>query len=318
MTDAGQRDVSRTAAWLLLAVILAWALLWRVMFFYGWAASDDAAYHQCAVQFNAGETFHDTKGAVLDSRVARVSFNLAVAGWIRVFGESERALCSLDVVCGVAVVGLLYWLGAMVISRRVGLWAALLYSVYPIDLIYSGILFPDHFGLVFMLLTIGSYFKALTSRTRVGWAWIALGGVSLAIAVSAKETALVLGLLLPLVGLCRCRGRQFCIGAAISFVGFLVFLLEFPVQHAATGDWLYRLHASQAVFGPGGMGYREWASTRPFYYPVKLTLRHDLSGMFGWLLMAGGLWGLMRWRRYSFVIVWSLAVWVFLEFGSSR
>jgi len=312
-----KHGVSRRAAWLLLLLILAWSVLWRVVFFHGWASSDDGCYHMCATQLRMGQQYHDSEGPMLDNRSARVSFVAATSLWMALFGGSERAVCSLDVVAGVAGILALYWVASIVAGRRAALWATLLYSVHPVDLVFNGMLFPDHFALAGMLLTMGCYFKGLTSRSYARWFWMLLGGAGLAAAVSAKETALVLGLILPLAGFCRCRLRQLGIGAAISLIGLFVFMAELPVHKATTGDWLYRLHSAQASFAPGGISHQTWSPSRYFFYPATLAVRQDVSGIFGWLLIAALLWAIARWRRYSFVVAWTLAVWLFLELAPS-
>ncbi|MHC4064024.1 MAG: glycosyltransferase family 39 protein, partial [Planctomycetota bacterium] len=312
-----RRDLSGRAVLPLLLVILAWSALWRVAFIQGWAASDDAVYAMCALQLNSGERFNEYGRPLVDNRAVRVSYIAAAAAWMGLFGRSEAAVCSLDVVSGVMGVAALYWVASLIAGRRVALWAALLKSSYPPDLIYDGIVFPDHFGLLWMLLVLGAFLKALTSRNPRRWLWIVLGGVALAVAVSARETAVIVGAVLVLVGVCARRWRRARIGLAICGVGLLVFMLEFPVLRAATGDWLYRLHAAAQSFGEGGMHVQRWRWAKALFYPATLMLRQDLVSIYGWLLIGGFRWALVNRRRYGLVLIWTIAVWLFLEYGST-
>lgn len=60
---------------------------------------------------------------------------LLLQAWITLFGASEVAGRSFSVLCGVATVGLVCWMGRMLFEERTGLWAAYLTALSP-PLIY--------------------------------------------------------------------------------------------------------------------------------------------------------------------------------------
>ena len=62
---------------------------------------------------------------------------LLLQAWVRVFGSSEAAARSFSVLCGVATVGLVCWLGRLLFDERTGLWAAYLTALSPPLVYYS-------------------------------------------------------------------------------------------------------------------------------------------------------------------------------------
>ncbi|MBX6314259.1 MAG: glycosyltransferase family 39 protein [Isosphaeraceae bacterium] len=62
---------------------------------------------------------------------------LLLQGWIAVFGTSESAARALSAACGVATVALVYLLGRQTYGGTVGLWAAWLIAISPIDVYHA-------------------------------------------------------------------------------------------------------------------------------------------------------------------------------------
>ena len=62
---------------------------------------------------------------------------LLLQGWIRLVGNSETGARSLSVLCGVATIGLVFWISQMLFETRTGLWAAYLAALSPPLVYYS-------------------------------------------------------------------------------------------------------------------------------------------------------------------------------------
>jgi uncharacterized membrane protein len=62
---------------------------------------------------------------------------LLLQGWVRLFGTSEAAGRAFSVLCGVATVGLVWWIGRLVFDGQTGLWAAWLAALSPPLVSYS-------------------------------------------------------------------------------------------------------------------------------------------------------------------------------------
>jgi uncharacterized membrane protein len=62
---------------------------------------------------------------------------LLLQAWTGLFGTSEASARSLSVVCGVATVGLVWWIGRLAFDPRTGLWGAWLAAISPPLVYYS-------------------------------------------------------------------------------------------------------------------------------------------------------------------------------------
>jgi uncharacterized membrane protein len=62
---------------------------------------------------------------------------LLLQAWIKLFGGSEAAARALSALCGIATVGLVFWIGQQSFGRVAGLWAASLVAVSPPLVYYS-------------------------------------------------------------------------------------------------------------------------------------------------------------------------------------
>jgi mannosyltransferase len=62
---------------------------------------------------------------------------LLLQTWLRLFGSSEAAGRAFSVLCGIATVGLVFWIGRMVFEAKAGLWAAYLAALSPPLVYYS-------------------------------------------------------------------------------------------------------------------------------------------------------------------------------------
>ncbi len=64
-------------------------------------------------------------------------YNIILAGWIRIFGISETAIRSLSVIFGSVCILLVYFIGKLMFSRKVGLVSAAMLALSPIQVYFS-------------------------------------------------------------------------------------------------------------------------------------------------------------------------------------
>ncbi len=62
---------------------------------------------------------------------------LLLQGWIHLFGATEAGARALSVACGVATVGLVWWIGRLAFDEPTGLWAVWLAALCPPMVYYS-------------------------------------------------------------------------------------------------------------------------------------------------------------------------------------
>lgn len=157
-----------------LALILLLALLVRLATFNGAFGSDDLTYFARAVQLARGEwTSSSYNGAM------RYGFNLPAAGFIALFGESPFAANLWPLACSLIEIGSVFIFASTTMSRRAGIFAALLLATAPLHMAVATRIHAD--SVVSMFIT-GSfvllYFGALHRRPLLLFAaGLSIGGI---------------------------------------------------------------------------------------------------------------------------------------------
>jgi 4-amino-4-deoxy-L-arabinose transferase-like glycosyltransferase len=299
---------------MLLVLLLGWSAVWGVALAHGPAASDDTIYLIATERLAAGQP-----PGFADHRVARASWMVVLAATQHLLGPHIWAFCYLDVAFGVACVAAVYWLGARLIDRRSGLWAALLFSSFPPALRYNGIVFPDKFGLLLALVATGVFLVGLESQGARRWVWACLAGVLFAAAISARELPLiVLGAACVFaVYQAKPRTRGLALAGVTLAAALLAFCGEYVFHAWWTQDALYRHQASQASFDDGGIHVVPFSWKSLLFYPVTLLLGWQQTGVFGWLLLAGLVFALRVRGPLMLPVLWVVLLGLFLTFGST-
>jgi len=134
-TQASHERAARVRTWrsqVFVAVLLALAVVLR--------ATNLTAQSLWADEGNSVRVTERPLYLVIEAARADVhppGYYVLLWGWVRAFGQSETSVRALSVVVGVALVGLIYLLGADVWSARVGWLAAFCAAVSPLQVQYS-------------------------------------------------------------------------------------------------------------------------------------------------------------------------------------
>ena len=145
-------------------------------------------------------------------------FTFMVAALYRVFGVHEWLARVLNLFFYAGTTILLYRLTRAVFNRRTALFAAGFYSFLPLSYSVSHNFQPDTFMVLCTLAGI-YYFWRWTEET--DWKWLAISGLSLAIAVLIKPFCLYAGV--PLIYLCwRKFGGRFLVNPVLWVFAVLV------------------------------------------------------------------------------------------------
>lgn len=298
-----------------LIIVVLLAMVIRVVFFVGPVASDDSRYMNAAQMVANGVAPQS-----LDHAFVRAAFIVWLAAWIR-FGGGVWALCISDLMLGIALVWAIYWLGVKLADRRTALAAAFLWALFPLELLISGMVAPDHLALLFALISAGLAYDGLLAPKGKGLSKLIGAGAGVGLAVSAKETYILLPIIFGLWALWRIRplGSTIPKLAVIGFIALAIFGLEYPFFHAWTGDWLYKHKSLAAVYGDGGrwQGGPVSGVKGLVYYPAQMLFNPSTFGLFGWLLVIGVVMALGKFRESGFIVVWSACFFLFLQYGST-
>jgi 4-amino-4-deoxy-L-arabinose transferase-like glycosyltransferase len=223
----------------ILLVVVAWALLLRVIDFQGFQGSDDGSYIQDAYRLaRGGFSLVQTQWDV------RIGIIAPLALVVRLFGVQDWSVALYPLCLSLASIPLIYLLGRTLVNREVGLLAALLLACFPQDIYYATLAYPDLPGAFYGALAVllASLGKAAASPARrVGQA--AASGLALVAAYLTWEANVVflpICLLALWGGPAHGRVRRLLI---VPGVLCCALALEAGVYWRLTGNPLFRLAA---------------------------------------------------------------------------
>jgi 4-amino-4-deoxy-L-arabinose transferase-like glycosyltransferase len=199
-------------------------------------------------------------------------------------GQDEAGIRWLNAVLGVASVGLVYLLGGAMLSRRAGLFAALLLAVGGPYLVTSRLVYTDALLLFALLLNLYWFWRLVTEQPRPRLGTALAFGLSLAVLFNTKYSAylyaVALGLAVLLDGRRLLAERRFWLGALIGALGLLPVLVWNAAHDWASLRWQFSHLAFSLNPEPSLLG----------------SVRHSL-GYLTWPLVAVALVGLIQVRR---------------------
>ncbi|HVF76880.1 MAG TPA: glycosyltransferase family 39 protein [Solirubrobacteraceae bacterium] len=145
----------------------------------------------------------DLTGAVRYSEVTPPLYYLILHAWLSVSGgDSEALLRAPSVLCGVALVGAVHWLGRLVAGRTAGLIAAALATISPIVLLYSQQVRAYVWVMLALTIAVAAAIQATRDRS---WRWTATAALAAVCAVLLHYTSLLV--LAPLVAWMCCQSE---------------------------------------------------------------------------------------------------------------
>jgi Dolichyl-phosphate-mannose-protein mannosyltransferase len=290
--------------WLLLLVLVA-ALALRVFFAAGISGNDDLAIANAAL----GVLDHGV-GVPGGHYAARFGLTLPLALIFRLAGVGVAQLLLLPMAASLAGIALAWWFGTRLFGPPAGLFAALALAVYPMDVEFAGLCFPDLIQGVALAGAVACAIEPDGRRRGAGsalaagalWAYAYYVKIDAAVLVFVLLLAWALGYLrffrLVLVGL-----------TALALVG-----VELAAYAALTGDPFYHVALERRAANEtlaAGMDYRQL-----FTYPKAMFLTVYQTGAHGYLLLAALVLALATRRRGALLLAGWVAIFLaWLMFG---
>jgi 4-amino-4-deoxy-L-arabinose transferase-like glycosyltransferase len=288
-----------------LAAILGLAAALRAWMFVGIVRLDSFRYVEVSHHVLSG-------GSLFDPSVFYASSRLSMFGPLiasnAILGYGEWACVLFPLACSLGAVWVVYALGRELIDDRVGLLAALVMAVAPLEVELGTQLLPDTIEALFVPLAI--LLAVLAVRRDRRWAWWAFAsGVSLALAYFVRVNALVFlpGVLVVGAVLDPARWRRTL--PVFAGLGSVVVL-------GALAFWVL-----------SGDPFVDWTRTSQFYSTYQSTGFLERSAPYVWLmfrqgavfwvgpmLLAGIAWAVHRKRRAETLLaVWAVGFLVYLD-----
>ncbi len=243
--------INSNSSLLKLALLLAFALILRVIFFHGIAPGDPFTYSLSAWdivqgQWNPGYFYEQT---------TRWGVLFPLAASYKLFGVREFSSALWPLLTSVGTVAVAYLLALHLKGERAGLLAGIIVATFPLEIIYATQPMADCPLSFWLLLSLYGFVRGEATTTGKRWFFF-LSGIALALAYATKFVAILIAPFFLLVLLWR---RRLEWNWAWLVLGFLViFALEFLIFQQVTGNGFARLalilqdEASHAPVTAGG------------------------------------------------------------------
>ena len=223
-------DDIESSRYILLSLILLFALIIRLSFFCGITGGDDLAYLEEIHKSYMGDFEPASSHWGL-----RLGFILPSLLCVYLFGFNEAALALFPLICSVAHILLIYATAKLLVNEKTALLSAFLMAFFPLDVFFATMIFLDTPLALFMGLTAFYVIKGeLSGKT----AYYVVSGLFLGLAYLTKETGLYITLFFIVYVIAEKKIRLKYGVVILSFLFIVV--LEFGYYYLKTGNPAYR------------------------------------------------------------------------------
>lgn len=226
--------------------VVALALCIRLALFVGPAEVDDYNYARYAYEISKGDfSLPDVEKDTGWLQRFRFAILLPVALSFATFGVSDLATVLWPLLCSLGSTTLAFCLGKQIQDESVGLLAALLYALFPLDIVYATRLLPEAILPFFTGLSVLFFAKAdASSAKREMYFLFALSGIMLGIAYFVRVLAALILLFFVVYTVYRRKlRREYFIPIVILSV---LILAEASLYYLKNDDFLLRFRQLQA------------------------------------------------------------------------
>jgi 4-amino-4-deoxy-L-arabinose transferase-like glycosyltransferase len=235
--------MNRKLLWILLL-----ALLIRLFTFCGYQGTPDEMINVDIIRqiiHGTWPTYDDDQHIVEMIMPVRIGFVGVSAALVKLFGFSDFSVAIYPLCASLLTVLVVYFLGRRWVGEAAGLWAALLFAVFPLDIIFATKLYSESVLTFYFALSVLLFFIAERegSGRRSALAGF-FAGLVIGFAYLHKETAGFFCVLFALIGSVNMiRERKILWRYVFLLLGFaVVFGFEMGFQAWLHHDPLYRYH----------------------------------------------------------------------------
>ena len=307
---AERRTESRTGV-LGLSAMLVLGLALRLFYFGGITGSDDASVAAEALKIleNGFQTPFDHYGI-------RIGLTIPLAAIFALFGVGEIQMAAIPLFWSMVGIWMAYLIGAHVHGPRAGLFAAALAALLPLEIYLATRFFPDVPLGASCAAAVYCMLRARDDARPYGWAVGAglLWGYAYLVRI---EAGLLLLVLLTLWLHRPSAWRALLVVAAAC--GF-VFLVENAYYYFDTGRVLHHLlvDVESQKMVKGSTAEAGYSATSLWVFPKAWFVTPYQFGLHYYAFFASLVWAIVaRRRELAFVLVWSIAMLLWLQFGGN-
>lgn len=312
-----------------LILIMLLGLAVRLKYFVGLNYGDDMAYSHLAARLVYDGTWFMMFNSFVDNYCIKIGMWYPIALFYKFLGVSQFSLGLYPLICSLANMVLIYFMGAILFNPVTGLIASFLLSIYPLDVFYATWATPD---------VPLSFFQALSALLIIykpsdkNINWILKLGAGLiwgfSSSINASSNIFLFGIIGVYLARVMIREKTMAV-AAQEFLwllsGFLIYLAgEGYFFLKNTGNILFKYSETLAHYG--GLQGATFGRVDFLLYPKAMFLLKmpDGSwseyGMYFYLfILAIGFFLFRRKaeeKKVLIPILWALLYFLYLQFGS--
>lgn len=304
--------VSKSIA--VLGLILIFGLALRLFFFSGVGTSDPLAYAVYAYHLSINDylsTMHQVN--------ARIGVLIPVALLYRLFGTNDYTSTFFTLATSLGSIVLIFCFGRLLFNDKVGLLAAFLLSIFPLDVINSTKLLSDSPSAFFAGLSIFLFLKGEKINDSKTYIYHILSGLSMGIAFSIREMAALLVLFFIIYVIYSRKFKPSYSIIALSFIA--VMALEMIFFHFFAGDALFRYHSVTGYLQDALQSHQYYGRLKFLNYfaawPFVIFGNIQLGYFYAFILLATVYWLLHRSRNTNYMLIWLLSFLFYITFGTA-
>jgi len=300
------RTLAPNSGTLLLAAILTVFAAVRFGLFAGISGADDVSIASLSL-----DLLSNGPSLPFSHYSGRVGLIYPQALVFALFGVGEWQMAVIPFLSSLGGVLLAYLIGKHYAQEQVGLLAAFLLAIFPLDAYFSSVLMPDlplgaTMALAFYLLITSERRQYLSLAVLAGLAW----GWAYLIKVEAFFFVFVVA---ALWGTKQLSSRTVFVCAAS--VGTVV-LVEHVIYYLGSGDMLLRLHLIAGT--SGGKMVAKYSATQLWVFPKAWFLTPYYFGIHYYFLFFALLWLPLHKRNDTLPIaIWAIIFLLWLQFGGN-
>jgi len=336
----------------LLSLIVLFGLILRLIFYTGYVGSDpqdEGIYINYVINLLEGRfnfyRYRELLNVEMINPASTKQFALMLilpsALFSYLLGVSIFSLTLWPLLCSLASIVVIYFLGKELFNEKVGLIAAFLLSFYPLNVFYSTRAQMEMPMLLFSSLSVLFFVRALKSKKLVEL-YFFLSGLTFALSYYVKTRVVILLLFYAAYFFYLIYKRRFNWRIFYMVGGFMIlFLIVGSYFYFQSGDFFLAEHVRmkanqfQIERDPGIKDF--WLNpyvhifniqSKPFYYlPLIFRQWHhrrevEYFGYFYFVLLISVLWILFRkfyhkmeLKNFGILFLWFIILFLFLEFG---
>jgi hypothetical protein len=297
----------------LLFLIVLFGLIFRVLFFSGIGTSDDLSYSRYS--YDILDIGIDPDSVL--SLSSRVGILYVTAFSYELFGVNDFSSVIFILLTSIGNIILAYFFGRLLGNEKVGLMAAFLLSIFPLEVIYSTKLLTDMPSAFFMALGVYLFlYSEKKNKLKINYF---LSGIFIGIGYIIRESVILIVLFFLLYVIYKRGIKKEYFLVAIGFI--IMFIVELISLYILTGnpffkftvipDYLLESYILYDYFGrlnfPQGL----------FHYPY-IILTNSLVSSFYIFIFVSILYLIKVKKKETYLmLLWFIPLLLYLSFGSA-